>query len=28
LSETLKEDTLFPMNTSMCKMKGCEVGGK
>jgi hypothetical protein len=28
LSETLQEDTLFPMNTSMCKMKGCEVGGK
>lgn len=28
LSETLQEETLFPMNTSMCKMEGCEVGGK
>jgi len=28
LSETLQEETLFPMHTSMRKMGGCEVGGK
>ena len=28
LSETLREETLFPMHTSMRKMEGCELGGK